>query len=312
MDEIFQIADRVAVLRDGFLIDDVPIKDLDMNQVVKLMVGRDIELYESSAKSKEYIENLSVKMDVKHLQSSGVFTDISFQLKEGEILGIAGLVGSGRSEVMRSIFGADQYDEGEIYLNGKSVTIDSVEAAIGLGIALLPESRKLQGLILMHNLVDNITLPILKNFISRIGFLIHSDRKKFAETQVVEFDIKPGNVRMVTENLSGGNQQKVCISKWLSTNPEVLIVDEPTVGIDVRTKSEIHKLLRILTERGVSIIMVSSEMQELIAHCDRIMVLNAGKSLGTFYNQDISQEKIMNLIMEDIIQNHEKGISENE
>jgi ABC-type sugar transport system ATPase subunit len=302
MDEIFQIADRVGVLRDGIMVDDVPIGELNLDKVVKMMVGREVELYESSSKPRESIEKLPARFEVRDMSSDGKFSAVSFQVKKGEILGVAGLVGSGRSEVMRAVFGVDSFEQGKILLEGREVRITSVRNAIDLGIALLPESRKLQGLVLMHNLVDNITLPILRRFLTRMRLLVHKNRREYTSTQVDEFDIRPGDIRMILENLSGGNQQKVSIAKWLSTNPKLLIVDEPTVGIDVRTKSEIHRLLRRLTEEGVSVIMISSEMQELLAHSDRVMVMNRGKVLGTFYNEDISQEKIMSLIMEDIMQ----------
>jgi ribose transport system ATP-binding protein len=307
MDEIFQIADRVGVLRDGIMVEDAPIGELDLDKVVKFMVGREVELYETSSKPRSTIENLPVKLEVQELSAGESFSDISFQVREGEIFGVAGLVGSGRSEVMRAIFGVDRFDSGRVVLDGKEIHISSVSHAIDLGIALLPESRKAQGLVLMHNLVDNITLPILRNFLKRFNMLTHRERREYTKAQVEEFDIRPGDIRMILENLSGGNQQKVCIAKWLTTKPKVLIVDEPTVGIDVRTKSEIHRLLRKLTEEGVAVIMISSEMQELLAHSDRVMIMNRGRQLGTFYNDEITQEKIMGLIMDDIIQNRTEG-----
>lgn len=307
MDEIFQIADRVGVLRDGIMVDDGPITELDLDKVVKMMVGRVVELYESSSKPREAVEKLPVRFEVRGLSAAGRFSDISFQVKQGEILGVAGLIGSGRSEVMRAVFGVDPFDEGKLYLEGSEIKITSVRHAIDLGIALLPESRKQQGLVLMHNLVDNITLPVLERFVSRMRLLVHKSRREYTRTQVKEFDIRPGDIRMILENLSGGNQQKVCIAKWLTTDPKILIVDEPTVGIDVRTKSEIHRLLRRLTERGVSVVMISSEMQELLAHSDRVLVMNRGRILGTYYKEEITQEKIMGLIMEDIMQNSRQG-----
>jgi len=199
---------------------------------------------------------------------------------------------------MRALFGIDQVDRGEISINGEKVHIGSPKDAIALGIAMLPESRKLQGLVLMHSVAVNLTLVVLRRFIS--GMLV-SFRKmtEYSVGRIGEFDIKPGNPGMTVEKLSGGNQQKVCISKWLSMNPRILIVDEPTLGIDVRTKSDIHHLLRRLANQGAAIIMVSSEMEELLAHCDRILVMNQGHMLGTFFNDELDQEKIMSLIMKD-------------
>jgi len=300
MNEVFHLADRVAILRDGILIDDCDIKELELDKVVKLMVGREVELYESSFKKKEEIKERKVKLEVRNLTSKNIFNDISFKLYESEILGVAGLVGSGRSEVMYSIFGIEKYDSGEIYLDGERVEIHSVNDAIGLGIAMLPENKKLQGLILMHDVARNITLPIIEQFVS-VWLLKNRSITDFANKRIKEFDIRPGNPKMIVQNLSGGNQQKVCIAKWLSTKPKILIVDEPTVGIDVKTKSEIHKLFRKLANEGVSIIMVSSEMPELLAHSDRILVMNNGRILGVFHNEETSQEEIMSMIVEDIM-----------
>jgi ABC-type sugar transport system ATPase subunit len=300
MNEVFKLADRVAVLRDGKLVEDCEIGVLDLDKIVKLMVGRAVELYESSYKDENEITRRTVKFEVRNLTQDNVFTDISFKLHEGEILGIAGLVGSGRSEVMRSIFQIDKNDSGEIFLDGKKVEIHSVKEAIDLGIAMLPENRKLQGLILMHDVEKNITLPIMKQFVSSL-LIKNKLITDFALKRIKEIDLRPENPKMTVQNLSGGNQQKVCIAKWLSTKPKILIVDEPTVGIDVNTKAEIHKLFRELTEEGVSIIMVSSEMPELLAHCDRILVMNNGHIIGDFYNGTITQEEIMSMIVEDIM-----------
>jgi ABC-type sugar transport system ATPase subunit len=300
MNEVFKLADRVAILRDGKLIDDLKIGKLNLDKIVKLMVGRAVELYKSSYKDENKIKNKKVKFEVRNLSRENVFNNISFKLHEGEILGIAGLVGSGRSEVMRSIFRIDKNDSGEIFLDGSRVEINSVKEAIDLGIAMLPENRKLQGLIMMHDVERNITLPIMKQFVSSL-LIKNRSITDFAVNRIKEIDLRPEDPKMIVQNLSGGNQQKVCIAKWLSTKPKVLIVDEPTVGIDVKTKSEIHKLFRKLTEEGVSIIMVSSEMPELLAHCDRILVMNNGCILGDFYNDRITHEDIMSMIVEDIM-----------
>jgi ribose transport system ATP-binding protein len=298
MNEVFKLADRIAVLRDGALVADMPASELDLDSLVKFMVGREIELYRKSNKKREEMEGLEPLLQVKGLSRGRAFYDVGFTLHKGEILGVAGMVGSGRTEVMRALFGIDQVDRGEISINGEKAHIGSPKDAIALGIAMLPESRKLQGLVLMHSVAVNLTLVVLRRFISR---LLVSFRKitEYSLGRIGEFDIKPGNPGMTVEKLSGGNQQKVCISKWLSLNPRILIVDEPTLGIDVRTKSDIHHLLRRLANQGAAIIMVSSEMEELIAHCDRILVMNQGHVLGTFFNDELDQEKIMSLIMKD-------------
>ena len=194
------------------------------------MVGREIEIYKSSKRIYK-IESPKPRLEVKNLSTKGVFSNISFTLNEGEILGIAGLVGSGRSELVRSIFGVDRIDSGEIFLNGLKIKINSVRDALNLGIALLPESRHLQGLVLMHTIGKNVILPILKKF-SFLGLLNYKRINKFVKEKIKEFGIEPKNPNMIVENLSGGNQQKVVISKWLSTNPQILILDESTAGID--------------------------------------------------------------------------------
>jgi len=298
MNEVFRLADRVAVLRDGVMVADLLASELDLDSLVKHMVGREVELYEKSNRKREELESLEPLLQVNGLSREGVFHNVSFEAHKGEILGVAGMVGSGRSEVMRALFGIDQVDGGETSILGKRVNIRNPKDAIALGIAMLPESRKLQGLVLMHSVEMNLTQVILRKFIS---WLLVNFRKvrEYSLERIDQFDIRPGDPRMALENLSGGNQQKVCISKWLSTKPRVLIVDEPTLGIDVRTKSDIHHLLRNLANQGVAIIMVSSEMEELLTHSDRIMVMNQGHVLGTFFNDELDQEKIMALIMKE-------------
>lgn len=308
MDEVFKIADRVAVLRDGELVDDCYTPDLTLDKVVNLMVGRDVDLYESSYINAGQLKEKRIKLKVKNLSREKAFSDVSFILHEGEILGVAGLVGSGRADVMHTIFGIETPDAGEIFIDEEKVEINSVDDAIKKGIALLPGSRKQQGLIMTHTVEGNITLAVLKEFLSG-GLLINNRINNFASEKIRDFNIRPGDPKMMTENLSGGNQQKVCIAKWLSTNPKILIIDRPTIGIDVRTKSEIHRLLRKLTERGVSIIIISSEMSELLAHCDRILVMNKGRVLDTFYSEEATQEKIMSLIMDDIMKSNKNEMA---
>jgi len=301
MDEVFHVADRVAVLRDGELVADRRAAELDLPKVVELMVGREVELYESE--SKRTRPNGRVRLEVKRLARNGAFSDVSFQLHEGEILGIAGLVGSGRSELARAIFGVDRIDAGEILLDGKPRVIDSPRAAMELGLALLPESRHVEGLVLSHSVASNMTLPILSRLQS-MGFVSLRRADELINGKLAELDIKPRDAQRIIKYLSGGNQQKVVVAKWLLTEPRVLIVDEPTAGIDVHSKSEIHRLLRLLAGANVSIIMISSEMPELLAHSDRIMVMNQGRVLGVF--QETNQETIMSLIMQDMLTSRQK------
>lgn len=298
MDEIFLIANRITVLRDGSLIGNYPTCSLDLNKVVKLMVGREVEIYESSRAARP--AQKKIKLQVKDLCKKGVFSNISFDLYEGEILGIAGLVGSGRSELAEALFGVNKIDSGQILLNGKHVKIASVADAMNLGIALLPESRHMQGLVLNHTVGQNMTLTVLKKF-AQLGIVNYKKASRFITEKIDELDIRPKNAHKRVGFLSGGNQQKVVIAKWLLTEPQILIVDEPTAGIDVHAKSEIHRLIRKLAQSGVSIVMISSDMPELLAHGDRLLVMNGGRILGAI--EQATQEKIMSLIMEDVIKN---------
>jgi ABC-type sugar transport system ATPase subunit len=298
MDEIFLIASRTTILRDGNLIGDYPTSELDLNKVVNLMVGREVEIYETTRKT--IAPQGKIKLQARNLSRKNVFSDISFDLYQGEILGIAGLVGSSRSELAQALFGIGKIDSGQILLDGKLVKISSVADAMNLGIALLPESRHMQGLVLNHTVEQNMTLAILKRF-AQAGIVNYKNTSKLVNEKIDELDIRPRNPRKIINFLSGGNQQKVVIAKWLLTKPQILIVDEPTAGIDVHAKSEIHRLIRTLAQSGVSIIMISSEMPELLAHSDRIIVMNKGRILATL--QQTTQEKIMSLIMDDIIKN---------
>jgi len=298
MDEIFHTADRVTVLRDGNFIESRPIGELDFPKVVKLMVGREVELYESGAQKPAAAAQRKAVLEVQRLTRKGAFGNVSFTLYEGEILGIAGLVGSGRSELVEALFGIHKVDSGRLLLDGSPVVLSSVADAMNHGIALIPESRHLQGLVLKHTVGQNLTLPILGNF-TAMGLMNYRASGRFAASQIQRLDIRPAQPHTIVDLLSGGNQQKVVISKWLAANPRILLIDEPTAGIDVHSKSEIHRLVRSLANRGLSVIMISSEMTELLAHSDRIMVMNHGRILTVA--DRIDQESIMSLIMKDIM-----------
>ena len=301
MNEVFTIADRVTILRDGNFIDVSGIEEIDMDGIVNKMVGREVDLYESTERVIDYAE-LNPTLRVKNLTRKGDFKDVTFDLYKGEILGVAGLVGSGRSELVNTIFGVLEKDSGEILLNSSRINISSVRDALEHGIALIPEDRHEQGLVLQHSILQNIILPVMEKFKDK-GLIRYERARKFVQKKIDQFNIKPSNEKKVVNFLSGGNQQKVVVAKWLSTDPKILIVDELTSGIDVRTKAEIHKLIRDLTEEGHSIIMISSEMPELLAHSDRIMVMNKGRVLEVF--EDTNQEEIMSIIMEDNIKRQE-------
>ncbi len=296
MNELEKIADRITVLRDGKYIDTRTMSEVTIDNIVTMMVGREVELYKSE--KDEYIDlsNSKKVLEVRNLSKRGEFRDISFDLHQGEVLGIAGLVGSGRSELMNLLFGIDHIDSGEIILNGKHCIINNVGDALKNKIAMIPESRHQQGLVLMHSVADNICLPVIKRF-QKSGFLRNSMKQKFAVEMIDKYNVKTESAQKLVKYLSGGNQQKVVIAKWLATNPDILIVDELTTGIDVHSKAEIHRLIHSLTNKGLSVIMISSEMPELLAHSDRVMVMNDNHILGILTDPD--QEKIMHMIMED-------------
>jgi ribose transport system ATP-binding protein len=302
MNEIFRIANRTTILRDGANVANFEVADISMEIVVKHMVGRDLELYDGSLKRNYKRDGLPVALEVKNLSQIGVFKNISFKLIKGEVLGIAGLVGSGRTELMQAIFGITKFDSGEIFVDGKRAVIKNVKDAMEKGIAMIPENRHLQGLILMHSIMNNISLLTIKDF-SRGGILQNSQICKFVDEIITRFSIKTESRNKLVNNLSGGNQQKVVIAKWLSKNPKILIVDELTAGIDVHSKSEIHKMLRDLANNGMSIILISSEMPELLTHSDRILVMNRNRIISEFFQTH--QEEIMSTIMNDNLQNVE-------
>ncbi len=296
LDEVFEIADRITVLRDGKLIGTEETSQLDHNKVVSMMVGRELESqYPPRARQVGDVV-LSVKnwIVVKEGRASRpVVRDVSFDLRRGEVLGIAGLMGSGRTELVQSIFG--EYGKrvsGELILNGAPVTINSSQDAIKHGLALLAEDRKQLSLILKHPILTNVTLPSLQKLLRR-GVIDQNRELSAAYDYRDRLAIKAPTVHTVVNELSGGNQQKVAIAKWLMTDPQVLIMDEPTRGIDVGTKYEVYRLMNDLTSRGVSIIMVSSELPEVLGMSDRILVMREGTVAGIVDNDHVSMEEIM-------------------
>ncbi len=300
MDEILSKTDRVTILRDGQLVHCNDTGKLDLPAIVKHMVGREVEIYQSTDKSSGKVAAPKPRLEIKNFSREGQFVDVSFKVNEGEIFGIAGLVGSGRSELVEAIFGIRKPDSGKIFVDGSMVSISSVDDALKHKIALLPEDRHTKGLVLDHTIEQNMTLPVLKDFCF-MKWLNHRKARQFVRDNIRCLSIRPDDPKKVVNYLSGGNQQKVVIAKWLATNPQILMVDEPTAGIDVHAKSEVHNLLRNLAKKGVSIIMISSELPELLAHSDRVMIMNHGRVLGIY--TEIEQEQIMSLIMRDMIKN---------
>lgn len=288
MEELFQICDRVTVMRDGHYIGTREMNETTMDELVKMMVGR--ELTDRFPKQSSVQDE--VILEVKHLSSGDDYQDISFSLRKGEVLGIAGLMGAGRTEVVRGIFGADKRDQGDIYVSGEKIKIQSPDQAIQNGIALVTEDRKDQGLVLGLSVRENIALANLKK-ISRNGLIKHSEEKAIVEEQIDRLKIKTPDGNQLVKSLSGGNQQKVVLAKWLETHPKVLILDEPTRGIDVGAKVEIYQLMNELTKQGIGILMISSELPELLGMSDRILVMREGRITGEFTREEAKQEDIM-------------------
>lgn len=290
MDEIFRIADDITVLRDGTYVNSWEAKDIDNNTLIKNMVGR--ELNEIFPKIKVPAKN--VVMEVKHFTKENQFEDISFQVREGEILGIAGLIGAGRTELMNAIFGLEKPDSGEVHFEGKKVEIRRPSDAIRRGIAYVTEDRKNEGLVLEMGVGQNITIASMKTLSSGI-FIKRQEEKKTIDDQIRALRIKVHSPRQLVGKLSGGNQQKVVLAKWMMKNPKLLILDEPTRGIDIGAKSEIYKLMGEFVEKGNSIIMISSEMPEAMGMSDRILVLSNGRLSGELSREEFVQEDIMKM-----------------
>ena len=288
--EVKEIGDRVTVLRDGKYVSTEDAKRVKTEQLIKMMVGRDIKEFFP----KEDTEKGSEVLRVKNLKRKGVLDDISFSLQQGEVLGFAGLMGSGRTELMRAIFGADQGVEGKIYVKGTELVIDSPETAVKNGIALLTEDRKSSGLILNFAVYQNISLATLEKYAPR-GVIDQKRERKRAGELVVALKIKTPGLETVVNSLSGGNQQKVILARWLYRNAEIIILDEPTRGIDVGAKVEIYQLINQLTKQGKAVIMVSSDLPEILAMSDRIAVMYEGKLNGILSREEAGPEKIMQL-----------------
>ena len=288
LDEIFRVADRVTVLRDGRLVGTLPIAQATQPQLIGMMVGREL----TTLFPKESVEIGDPVLEVRHLRRKGALEDISFVLRRREILGLAGLVGAGRTELVRVLFGADPLDGGEILLEGRPVRIRRPRDAIRLGMGFVTEDRKLQGLVLGMNVRENETLASLAQ-VSKLGFLNLGRERTLAARLVEQLGVRTPSVEQEVANLSGGNQQKVVIAKWLATRARILILDEPTRGIDVGAKAEVHALMSRLASQGVSILMISSELPEILGMSDRILVMRQGRLSGEFTRDQASQEAIL-------------------
>ncbi|MBM7702502.1 sugar ABC transporter ATP-binding protein [Metabacillus iocasae] len=288
MEEIFAICDRITVMRDGRTVDTKAIPDTSFDEVVRKMVGRELtDRFPARNPSPG-----EIILEVKHATRFGAFEDVSFSVKAGEIVGVSGLMGAGRTEIMRTLFGLDKLDAGDILINGKRVSIKNPGEAVRLGIGFITEDRKTEGLVLDFSIRDNIALPNLTSF-SKNGLIDNKTEQEFVELLIKRLQIKTESSETNAKNLSGGNQQKVVIAKWIGIGPKVLILDEPTRGVDVGAKREIYQLMNELTDRGVAIIMVSSELPEVLGMSDRILVVHEGKISGELMKSEATQEKIM-------------------
>lgn len=288
LDELFRIADRMTVLRDGQWIGTAPTSEMDRKRLISMMVGREIS--DDRLPGKQPGE---VILEVKNISKQGNYREVSFNVRRGEVLGITGLVGAGRTETVRTLFGLNEPDSGEVWLEGKKISPKSPAEAEELGIAFVPESRQTEGLILQQSAENNITLPILHSFANRFSSIDFRARRVSAVQMIQQLNVKPPYPDMEAAKFSGGNQQKIVVAKWLATKPKVLIVDEPTNGIDVGAKREIHRLLRSLADEGMAVIMVSSELPEILAITDRVLVMRRGRIAGEFDGVTATQEKLM-------------------
>ena len=288
IEDIFKVADRVTALRDGERVGTRAIHNVTLDELVQMMVGREV---------KNLFPKIDVNMGaellrVERLSRKGEFRDVSFRVCEGEILGLYGLVGAGRTEVAKAIFGMDQLDSGSVYVRGQKVIINTPQDAIALGIAYVPEDRDREGIILNMNITTNITLPILQEF-STLGWLDNKAETRTAAEYAQMLDVKSSGVHQRVISLSGGNKQKVSLAKWLASQSKILLFDEPTKGIDVGTKASVHKFLSELAAKGYAIVMISSELPEIMGMSDNILVMHEGLVKGYFKRSATTEEEIL-------------------
>jgi rhamnose transport system ATP-binding protein len=289
LEEVFALSDTITVLRDGAHVVTNPAKEMDTVGLIRHMVGRELD----DLFPKEESEIGAPILEVRGLTREGVFHDVGFELRRGEILGFAGLVGAGRSEVVRALFGIDPLDAGEVFLDGAAVRIRSASEAVAAGLAFVPEDRQHQGLVLEMAIADNATLPFLRRLTNRIGLLDRKRERAVATEYTQRLQVKAGGLDLPVGTLSGGNQQKVVLAKWLATDPKVLILDEPTRGIDIGTKAEVHRIVSRLAAQGLAIVLISSELPEVLAMSDRVLVMHEGRVTGVYDRDQADQETIM-------------------
>jgi len=288
LDEVFEIADRITVLKDGQLVGTVQPREADQNQLIRMMVGRSLgEIFPARRPPRE-----APALEVRNLGRAGSFSEVSFTLRQGEVLGMSGLVGSGRTQVARCIFGADPFEVGEIRLNGNPIHPRSPREAVRAGIALLTEDRKRDGLVMHCTIRDNASMASYDR-LSRWGVLNRRAQATEVQHKIEELDIRPPLLNRLARQLSGGNQQKLVLAKWLLTQARVLILDEPTRGVDVATKVEIYQLISDLAAEGIGILLISSELPEILGLSDRALVMREGRLVGEFTRAEASEEMLL-------------------
>ncbi|GIK39818.1 MAG: ribose import ATP-binding protein RbsA [Chloroflexota bacterium] len=288
LDEVRQIVDRVIIMRDSRRVGSLPIIEASEEKIIRMMVGRDVGLF-----PKEAAEIREPVLEVHHLSGQHGLKNINLTVHKGEIVGLAGLIGAGRTELVRLICGVDRLIEGEILIEGKPVRIKSPADAVKYGIGWVPEDRKLHGLVLGMNVQENTTMTILRRISNLLGAVKQTEAKRISAHYVETLSILTPSLTQTVRNLSGGNQQKVVLAKWLSTEPKLLIMDEPTRGIDIGAKAEVHALMSRLAKQGIGILMISSEMPEIIGMSDRVIVMCQGRITGEFERGKLDQEEIM-------------------
>jgi rhamnose transport system ATP-binding protein len=293
LEEVFEIGDRITVLRDGKWISSTPRAQVTADAIIRDMVGRDVDDF--FVKSQTEIGDLL--LSVRGLGKEGVFQGIDFDIHQGEVLGFAGLVGSRRTDVGLALFGIEQADEGQIIFDGQERKVHSPQQALDMGIAYMSEDRRKLGLVMPMSITTNISLPTLKKYLTGLGLIKRKAETATAEHFREELTIRSPSVDAEVEKLSGGNQQKVMLSKWLNANPQLLILDEPTRGIDVGAKADVHHLVADLAAQGIAIILISSDLPEVLAMSDRVLVMREGRQMGVFTRNEATQEVVMTAAM---------------
>lgn len=303
LEEVFEISDRITILRDGKFISSAPAVEVTPESAIRDMVGREVEDFFAKIETQQGEQVI----EVKNLSKENSFSNINFEVRAGEVLGFAGLVGSRRTDVGLALFGIQPADSGEILIEGQPVTIRNTKQAMDQGIAYVTEDRRQLGLTMSMSITSNITLPTLKRYTNRLGLIKRRQEKETAEQFKERLNIRTPSVQLEAGKLSGGNQQKVVLSKWLNTRPKLLILDEPTRGIDVGAKVEVHHMINELTREGIAIIMISSDLPEVLAMSDRVLVMREGQQMAIFDRAEATQEKVMTAAMGQSQQAEENG-----